>query len=112
MVLGSINVGFSFRFAVAGQDNLLYVPLVIAVILLMAVAFGAKMYLAKKRRNRNVPFGGPMPGNEPYAQPAPGYEANRPYAGGYDHTRSDIQLGNMGEPPSYSQQPQKPATYL
>ncbi|RDI82532.1 hypothetical protein Vi05172_g7305 [Venturia inaequalis] len=113
MVLGIINVAFGFRFAVAGQDNLFYVPLVIAVVLLMVVAIGAKWFLAKKRRGRNVPFSGPMPGNEPYAQPpAPGYEASRPYVGGYDDARSGIPLGHMGDPPSYSQQPQKPATFL
>ncbi|QDS70421.1 hypothetical protein FKW77_009580 [Venturia effusa] len=114
MVLGIINVAIGFRFAVAGQDNYLYIPFVIAVVLLMAIAVGAKRFLAKRRRNRNVPFGGPMPAAEPYAPPAPApeYEANRPYTGGYNHTRSDIQLANMGEPPSYSQQPQKPATFL
>jgi hypothetical protein len=121
MVLGIINVALGFRFAVAGQDNLFYIPLVIAMIILMVVAFTLKKFLAKKKRNKNVPFGGPMPGAEPpfaggqtggYGGPAPSYEANRPYAGGYDNTRSDIQLGNMGDPPSYSQQPQKPATFL
>lgn len=117
IVLGLINVAFGFRFAVAGQDNIFYVPLVIAVVLLMAIAFGAKMFLVKKRRGsrRNVPFGGPMPGAEPYAQSgaaAPGYEVDRPYVGGYDNARSDIQLTHMGDPPSYSQQPQKPATFL
>jgi hypothetical protein len=120
MVLGIINAAFGFKFAVAGQDNLFYVPLVIAVVVLMVVAFTLKKFLAKKKRNKNVPFGGPMPGNEPpfappgggYGGPAPSYTANRPYAGGYENTRSDIQLGAMGDPPGYSQQPQKPATFL
>ncbi|TLD23493.1 Serine/threonine-protein kinase [Venturia nashicola] len=112
MVLGLVNVALGFRFAVAGQDNLYYVPLVITVTLLMAVAFGAKTFLAKKRTNRSVPFSGSMPGNEPYAQPAPAYEVTRPYVDGYAGTRSDIQLGHMGDPPIYSQQPQKPATFL
>lgn len=121
MVLGIINVALGFRFAVAGQDNLFYVPLVIAMVILMVIAFTVKKFFAKKRRNKNVPFGGPMPGAEPpfaggpaggYGGPAPGYEASRPYAGGYENTRSDIQLGDMGDPPSYSQQPQKPTTFL
>lgn len=114
MVLGIINVAFGFRFAVAGQNNLFYVPLLIAMVILMGVAFGAKTFLAKRRQNKNVPFGGPMPAAVPpfAGVPSPAYEANRPYAGGYDDTRGDIQLGNMGDPPSYSQQPQKPTTFL
>lgn len=120
MVLGIVNVAFGFRFAVSGQDNLFYVPIVIAVVILMVVAITLKKVFAKKRRNKNVPFGGPMPGSDPafgapgagYGRAVPSYEPNRPYAGGYENTRSDIQLESLGDPPSYSQQPQKPATFL
>jgi hypothetical protein len=120
MVLGIVNAAFGFRFAIAGADNLFYVPIVIAMAILMVVAITLKKFLVKKRRNKNVPFGGPVPGNDPafgapvggYGGSAPGYEPSRPYAGGYNSTRSDIQLAPLGDPPSYSQQPQKPASFL
>jgi hypothetical protein len=114
MVLGIINAAFGFKFAVAPQENLFYVPIVIVMVILMVVAFTLKKFFLKKRKNKNNPFGGPIPPDAPFVGDGPGYgpaapyARNIPYEGGYNSTRSDIQLANLGDPPSYSQQPQKP----
>lgn len=110
MALGIINGALGFKFAIAGNFNLFYVPLVIAVFILLTAAVGAKRFLSSRRKKNgqgSVPFSGPGP-----AYAAPPYDnssASRPlYERGYESERSDIALSNMGAPPSYSQQPAKP----
>jgi hypothetical protein len=123
MALGIINAALGFRLAIAGYFNVVYVPIVLAVFIIMTAAIGVKRFLAGRRRKAgggDVPFGGPAPGGPapPYGAPG-GYAPQAPYGGqagatygGYDSTRSDIALGSMGQPPSYSQQPAKPREML
>jgi hypothetical protein len=123
MVLGIVNAAFGFKFALAGNFNLIYVPLVIAVLILLTISILTKRFLiGRRKKNNNGPMGfgepGSVPvfgsnqpsGNAPYdtsapysGAPAPNYGGGRGY-GGYDSSRSDIALSNMGQPPSYTQQ--------
>jgi hypothetical protein len=124
MALGLINAAFGFKFALAGNFNLVYVPIVIAVLILLTISILTKRFLMGRRRIRkNGPMGFGEPGsapiynsNQPFEHrpydasashagaPAPAYGGAGGYAG-YDSSRSDIALSNMGQPPSYSQQP-------
>jgi hypothetical protein len=121
MALGIINASFGFKFAIAGAFNLVYVPIVIAVVILLSISIGVKQFfMGRRKKNSNGPMGfgeaGSNPaygsnqayGNAPYDAPGPYNPPTAPYGGGYDSTRSDIALTNMGQPPSYSQQPAKP----
>ena len=100
---------------------MVYVPIVIAVFVLLTISiFTKRFFMGRRKRNANGPLGFGEPGsnpafganqpygNGPYDAPGPYNAPTAPYAGGYDSTRSDIALTNMGAPPSYSQQPAKP----
>ncbi|KAF2404316.1 hypothetical protein EJ06DRAFT_546243 [Trichodelitschia bisporula] len=124
MLLGLVNGGLGFRLAVNPAFNLIYAPLVIAMLILMSVALALKRVFGNRRRKVNPPmFGGEAP-NVPYDPPQGGY-APAPYGSGpatygsgptpyaadsnYAYSnRSDIALHTMGDPPAYSTQPTKP----
>jgi hypothetical protein len=120
MVLGIVNAAFGFKFALAGNFNLVYVPIVIAMLILLTISIVTKRFLMGRRKKSNGPMGFGQPGappvygsNQPYPSapfdaPPYGGPPAAPYGAGYDSTRSDIALTNMGQPPSYSQQPAKP----
>ena len=124
--LGIANCGIGFRFAQQGYYNMIFVPIVIGIVLLfIGVALFKRMRAKRKARNAMGPgvFGGPAPpyrapsGSAVAAEPsAHGYYANPSGAsstvGGGWGSRNDVELGKMGPPPSYSQEPQKPREML
>jgi hypothetical protein len=121
--LGIVNVAVGFRFANAGAYNMFYVPIVVAVIIVMIMSVTLKKFLGSRRAKASVPFGGPVPNYQaPYGSQvqgqAPGYGgplapgAPGGAAGSTWGQRSDIELGKMGPPPSYSNEPTKPREML
>jgi hypothetical protein len=121
--LGIINGALGFKFALAGAFNIVYVPIVIVMFIILAGSVFVKRYFdGRKNKNiaNNTPFGGPAPsyGGQQYGggayETAPNYNSGAPpYAGGgYESGGSNIALSNLGAPPSYSQQPQKPREML
>jgi hypothetical protein len=124
MALGLVNAAFGFKFALAGNFNLIYVPLVIAVLILLTISIVTKrFFMGRRKKNNNGPMGFGEPGSVPIygsdqaygngsynapapygGTPAPSYGAGGGY-GQYDSSRSDIALSTMGQPPTYSQQP-------
>jgi len=126
LALGIVNCSLGFRFAQQGYYNMIFVPIVIGMILICIAAIMFKRMRAKRKaRNAMGPgvFGGPAP---PYRAPsgsqvpqqepsAHGYYANPSGASstvGGSWQRNDVELGKMGPPPSYSQEPQKPREML
>jgi hypothetical protein len=123
MAMGIVNAAIGFRFSLAGNWNLIYVPIVIAMIIVVMVAVTLKRFMVG-RRKKSQPFGGPEPpayGQQPpapmYGQPtAPPVYGNQqtdtagaaPNLSAWNPGRSDIELGKMGPPPSYDGQPTKP----
>jgi hypothetical protein len=121
MILGIVNAAFGFKFALAGGFNLVYVPIVIAVLILLVIGIVTKRFFMGRRKKSNGPMGfgeagappvygsGQPYGGAPFDAPPYGGPPAAPYGStGYDTTRSDIALTNMGQPPSYSQQAAKP----
>lgn len=126
MALGIVNAAIGFRFAVSGAWNLIYVPIVIAMVILVIIAATLKRFFAG-RRKKAQPFGGPAPPAYGQGPPVPGYgQQSVPVYGqqaapvygeqtsgaaataNWGPQRSDIELGKMGPPPSYDTQPAKP----
>lgn len=112
LALGIVNAALGFRFAVSGSYNLFFVPIVLGMIVLMVIAITLKRFLGS--RGQNKVFGGPPPPNyqAPYgsAVPVPQGYAGASYGGAVG--RSDVELGKMGPPPSYSNEPMKPREML
>jgi hypothetical protein len=124
LVLGIANAAIGFRFANAGSYNLFFVPIVIAVIIVLVIAMTLKRFMAGRRAKASQPFGGPAP---PYQAPygnavqgqgqgggygAPPPTAGPPVIGATWGQRSDVELGKMGPPPSYSNEPARPREML
>jgi hypothetical protein len=125
MFLGIVNIAVGFRFANAGAYNLFYVPIVIGLIVLLISAVALRKFVASKKAKTTQPFGGPVPGNyqAPYGSAMPpggeyGAPLGPPAPYGASNTtwstpqRSDVELGKMGPPPSYSSEPTRPREML
>lgn len=122
MGLGLVNAALGFRFAISGSFNVIYVPLIIAMLILVMIAVTLKRFMVG-RRKKSEPFGGPAPpaygqqGAPSFAsQAAPPVYGNAqtskvgpaPTLAEWNPQRSDIELGKMGPPPGYDTQPAQP----
>jgi hypothetical protein len=101
--LGLVNAALGFNFAVSSW-NRLYVPVAIAMLILLTASVFMKKWIAGRwgKKNGAQPQAATYGASQPFSGPTP------PYGGGYD-TRSDIQLGSMrDDPPSYDSRPTQP----
>lgn len=125
LVLGIINASLGFKLALATALNLLYVPVVAAVFILLALSSVFKNWFTRRWGNKTASGQMQPPANGPYGQQR-GQHPDMPHggqtsgtlgggvyqhSGAYAASRSDIALGNLGDPPQYTEQPAKPREF-
>ena len=111
LAVGLVNGGIGFTFALASSANHIYVPVTIAMLILLAASvFIKRFFQGRKARAAPVAATYGDSAGQYGAYSGPGAPPTQPYAGGYDN-RSDIALSNMDAPPPYGAQPTRPREF-
>jgi uncharacterized membrane protein YfcA len=115
LAVGLVNAGIGFTFALASAWNRIYIPITVAMLVLLAGSVFMKRIFQNSRWGRKdqtppvaATYGASAGQYGAYG--GPGAPPTQPYAGGYD-TRSDIALSNMDNPPAYGAQPTRPREF-